>query len=218
MSPNERLQAILNHENTNLKAFSDRLGYARPQGLYDIFNGKVKSITEKLANSIMEVYPHYNRVWLLTGEGDMLKSDSSINKVAGQQQFHTYLIPMAAMGGSLTGFAEKGVTLQNCEIVFSPIDNADFAISVMGDSMAPEYPSGSRVFIKRINPEAFIEWGKVYVIDTCNGVTIKEVRQSDKPNCISCHALNPDPKFAPFDIPLDEVYGLYRVLVCIAAK
>lgn len=64
------------------------------------------------------------------------------------------------MGGSLTGFAELGVLLHNCEAVVSPIENVDFAITVYGDSMAPEYPSGSRILIKKINPDLFIDWGK----------------------------------------------------------
>lgn len=34
--------------------------------------------------------------------------------------------------------------------------------------MAPEYPSGSRILIKRIDEKAFIEWGRVYVLDTMN--------------------------------------------------
>lgn len=130
-----------------------------------------------------------------------------------------YLLPMYAMGGSLTGFAESGSLLQNCEKIISPIKGVDFAISVYGESMSPEYPSGSRVLIKKINPSIFIEWGKTYVLDTPNGVIIKEVHEcKDKPGYIKCHSINPDPKFSDFDIPLSEVYGMYRVLMCLSAK
>lgn len=120
--------------------------------------------------------------------------------------------------GSLTGFAEPGVLLQNCEAVVSPIENVDFAITVYGDSMAPEYPSGSRILIKKINPDLFIDWGKVYVLDTPNGVIVKEVHASDREGCVSCHSINPDPKFKPFDVLMDEVFGMYRVLMCLSAK
>lgn len=41
--------------------------------LYDIQKGKINGISEKLADLILEKFPHYNKVWLLTGEGKMLR-------------------------------------------------------------------------------------------------------------------------------------------------
>lgn len=41
--------------------------------LYDIQKGKINGISEKLADLILEKFPHYNKVWLLTGEGEMLR-------------------------------------------------------------------------------------------------------------------------------------------------
>ncbi len=46
-------------------------------------------------------------------------------------------------------------------------------MSVSGRGMAPEYPSGSQILIKRIDEKAFIDWGRVYVLDTCNSTVIK---------------------------------------------
>lgn len=130
----------------------------------------------------------------------------------------TYLLPMSAMGGSLTGFTSSAM-LKDCETIISPIENVDFAISIYGDSMSPEYPSGSRVLIKKIDPNIFIDWGKTYVLDTPNGVIIKEVHEcKEKPGYIRCHSINPDPKFSDFDVPLGEIYGIYRVLMCLSAK
>lgn len=125
---------------------------------------------------------------------------------------------MDSHGGSLTGMPADGAILQNCERIISPIKGVDFAISVYGDSMAPEYPSGSRVLIKRINPESFIEWGRTYVLDTCNGVIIKEVLHCSREGYITCHSINRDPKYSDFDIPMTDVYGMYRVLMVLTAK
>lgn len=134
------------------------------------------------------------------------------------KEYETWLLPMDSHGGSLSGIPADGTLLQNCERVISPIKGVDFAISVYGDSMAPEYPSGSRVLIKRINPESFIEWGRTYVLDTCNGVLIKEVLHCQREGYITCHSINRDPKYADFDIPMADVYGMYRVLMVMAAK
>ena len=36
--------------------------------------------------------------------------------------YTTYLLPMSAMGGTLTGFAAPGAMLQNCEAIISPTE------------------------------------------------------------------------------------------------
>lgn len=184
-------------------------------------------IGKDVINKVILAYPTVNSNWLLTGEGDMLINESinennkpnmktESNNITGY--YTTYLLPLSAMGGSLTGFAERGVMLENCEAIVSPIANVDFAITVSGDSMAPEYPSGSRILIKKINPSLFIDWGKAYVLDTPNGVIVKEIWESPKEGYIRCHSINPDPKYQPFDVPMQEIYGMYRVLMLLSTK
>lgn len=133
-------------------------------------------------------------------------------------EYETWLLPMTAHGGSLTSIPTEGTMPHNCERIISPIKDIDFAISVYGDSMAPEYPSGSKVLIKKINPEIFIEWGKTFVLDTSNGVIIKEIHYCEREGYITCHSINNDPKYKDFDIPLSEIYGMYRVLMVLTAK
>jgi len=87
---------------------------------------------------------------------------------------------------------------------------------VSGDSMAPEYPSGAQILIKRINESAFIDWGRVYVLDTCNGVVIKRVFPTDDPNILECRSINPE--YPPFKVATEDIYGVYRVLMCMSLK
>ena len=156
----------------------------------------------------------FNRIWLLTGEGEMLIN----NETLPDQTHDVYripLLPISAQGGVFNDFVVS-VQESECERIVSPIKGADFAISIQGDSMAPEYPSGSQVLIKRINERAFIEWGKTYVLDTCNGSVIKNLYPSDDPNKVICKSINPD--FPPFEVSLSDVYGVYKVLMCMALK
>ena len=221
MNGEEIINKILEELDVKAPTFAEKIGVLY-QRIFDIQRGKTKKISSQLANAIVSAYPQINLTWILTGEGEMLNT-SQINNSNEKKEFQnagyiTYLLPMSAMGGSLTGFGAPGVMLQNCEAIVSPIENVDFAITVYGESMAPEYPSGSRILIKKFSPDIFIEWGKVYVLDTPNGVIVKEVQDSDKEGYITCHSINPDPKFKPFDIPMNEVYGMYRVLMCMSAK
>ena len=134
-----------------------------------------------------------------------------------EQATTVLLLPVSAQGGSLNDFV-LSVREDDCEKVISPVRGVDFAMQVTGDSMAPEYPNGSRIFIKRINEKAFIEWGKTYVLDTCNGSVIKRVVPSDKEGFIKCLSINTDPIYAPFEVSLSDIYGIYKVLLCMSVK
>ena len=187
------------------------LGKSRKEG---------RDLSDKVIEKILNFYDEINKVWLLTGEGEMLNSDqprSESLEVKTEMATTVPLIPISAQGGSLNEFVVS-IKGSECERIISPIRGADFAIQVSGDSMAPEYPNGSRVFIKKINERAFIEWGKVYVLDTCNGTVIKTLVPSEKPECVKCISINPDPIYAPFEVNLQDVYGLYKVLLCMSVK
>ena len=180
--------------------------------------GKVEMYPETMERiaKYFEVSPS----WLLTGEGEMLRGNEAEGViVAGQKSEDEIslvpLLPIAAQGGSLNDFVVS-VKENDCERVVSPIRGADFAMPVAGDSMAPEYPAGSQIFIKKINERAFIDWGKVYVLDTCNGSVIKRVFPSDDTEKVKCVSINPD--YPPFEVSFEDIYGMYRVLLCMSVK
>lgn len=125
------------------------------------------------------------------------------------------VIPTGARAGTLGDFAESNAAY-DCERMVSPIRGADYAMQVTGDSMSPEYPSGSMVIIKKINEKAFIEWGKTYVLDTDNGAVIKTIRKTDDPQVIECVSLNP--AYQPFTMETKYINGWYRVLMVLSLK
>lgn len=144
------------------------------------------------------------RVQALTSPSQQFPSATSI-----------LVIPTEAMAGTLGEFSTS-IAAYDCERIISPIKDVDYAIKIHGDSMSPEYPSGSLALIKKINEKAFIEWGKVYVLDTVNGVVIKSVRKSERENEIECVSLNPN--YQPFRIDKSYIFGWYRVLMVLAMK
>ena len=202
------------------------IGQSKFEKLCGLSNGYINNSKGNFGSAkiedILKACDDLNRSWLLTGEGEMLKSknDPCDKDGSGNEDIeieHVRLLPLFAHGGSLSDFTVS-VKDSDCEKVVSPMKGADFAIQVTGDSMAPEYPSGSVILIKKINESAFIEWGKAYVLDTENGSVVKKVVPSDKEGCIRCVSINPDPSFAPFDVPLSSVFGIYRVLMCMSMK
>lgn len=138
-------------------------------------------------------------------------------KFLNLDEYYVPVLPTSAHGGSLQDYSIS-VQPSDCEYAISPIAGADMIIPVLGESMAPEYGNGSRVIVKKVNDKAFIEWGRVYVLDTVNGPVIKEIRKGDNEDELLCVSLNPDPKYAPFSVRREDILGVYRVLMCMALK
>ena len=95
-------------------------------------------------------------------------------------------------------------------------DYAPFPFLVAGDSMAPAYPGGTRILCQRVDESVFVEWGRVYLLDTINGMILKQVCKSETPGCVTCRSLNPDPAYTPFDVDTKYIRGWYRVLMKMA--
>ena len=137
-------------------------------------------------------YPDLNTEWLMTGVGPMTRGGSVKTSTATNKAEtpNVFTAPLLPL-------AAQGGTLN------------DFA---------PDYPNGAQVLIKKVDETAFIEWGRVYVLDTCNGSVIKEVRKGDDDDSVQCYSLNPDPKYQPFAVRFADIYGMYRVLMCMSLK
>jgi phage repressor protein C with HTH and peptisase S24 domain len=131
------------------------------------------------------------------------------------EQEMVLVIPTGARAGTLADFTDS-IAAYDCERMVTPIKGADYAIQVTGDSMSPEYPSGSMILIKKINEKAFVEWGKTYVLDTENGAVIKTIRKTDDPQVIECVSLNP--AYQPFTMDIKYINGWYRVLMVLSLK
>lgn len=201
------------------------LGKSNFEKSIDKSNGFVDKVTDNIrptsVKAITEAYPILNKEWLLTGNGNMLNSEETPIKEASlfiKEEEYSYevpLVPLHAYAGTLSTFTEGGAKYQDCEIIKSPIP-ADCAVQVDGDSMEPYYPDKSLVLVKQYYPDAFIEWGRIYVLCTCNGIVIKKVDKSEIEGCIRCVSLNPE--YADFDVERNHIQGWYRVLKGLTIK
>jgi len=125
------------------------------------------------------------------------------------------ILPIGARAGTIQDWADA-IHDYDCERIVSPIRGASLAAQVTGDSMSPEYPSGSQIIVKKIDPAAFVQWGEVYLLDTDNGPILKQVRQTDRADVVECVSLNP--AYQPFRVACEYIRGWYRVLMCLALK
>jgi SOS-response transcriptional repressor LexA len=200
----------------NERDVAEKLGYKKAS-LSQILNGHAP-LSEKFVKNLCSADANLNGVWIMKGEGNMLKSDTRAEQgLTAEDITYIPLLPLSAQGGGLNDFVVS-VKDGDYERIISPIKGVDFAMTVSGDSMAPEYPNGSQILIKKINERAFIDWGKTYVLDTCNGTVIKVLVPSAKEDFVRCLSINPEPRYAPFEVAFEDIYGIYRVMLCMSLK
>lgn len=210
-SVNQRIRQIIESKSLSVNAFANAIGVA--QGTLASMLNRGTEPSNKTLNAVLSAFPEVNPDWLLTGSGEMYTDRPSTTDNTDARLVP--LLPVAAQGGTLNDFVAS-VKASECEKIISPIRDVDYAMTISGDSMSPEYPSGAHILIKKINEKAFIDWGRVYVLDTCNGTVIKQLFPSDNPDTLLCKSINPN--YPPFEVSFSDIYGVYRVLMCMSLK
>lgn len=194
------------------------LGIAQPY-VSSIERGKRPLNQEK----VDELYKHYGdkitpyireRIVVISSSPPEGKSDKT-RQNEREDCSEIPLFPVSSEGGALKDF---NLEIRNTavEYMITPTKKADLAITVAGDDMSPEYPSGTKVVIKKIDENAFIQWGKVFVLDTINGVILKRLMPSKDPDVLICESINE--KYPPFEVRRQDVNGIYRVLMALSVK
>jgi len=169
-----------------------------------IFGGFSEDTAERWANAF-----GFSASFLMTGAGALIEAKESYKTVP--------LLPITAQAGHLADFS-TAISEYECERVISPIKDAELAIPISGESMYPEFPSGSVVYVRKINEKSFIEWGKAYVLDTINGPVVKYLAPGQSEEYVKCISANPSPMYAPFEVPLCDVLGIYRIVNMLCVK
>lgn len=203
----ERAKEVARHEGMSLVKFQEVLGLSNAH----FYN--TQKLSRKVTRVIEEKFPHIDTFWLSTGEGCMLKGQVPKAQTDG---YIVPLLPVAAQG-QISDDIQTLTEGFECEKILSPIKDVTLAVTINGDSMSPEYPNGSKVFVQRIDNNSFIEWGCAYLLDTINGVVIKNVVPvPDNDEQIICRSVNPN--FSEFRIRVSDIRGWYRVRCCLTIK
>lgn len=203
----ERLLEFLKTEGISGSEFTRKMGLS-PAYLASMR----KSMPEEKVEKLTQLYPQLSRDWLLYGEGEMYREEI-VEKGIDPYRFDRHLVPLIPVQAAAGNFPlwTQSVMPEDCQRIYSPIKGVDYAIRVKGDSMEPEIKSGTILFIKKINDKAFLPWGTPLVLDTENGSVCKMIFPSDKgEDYVEARSFNP--AYPPYNIPLESVYGIYRIL------
>ncbi len=144
------------------------------------------------------------------------KLNNEFKGVSGEKlkEYGVPMIPISAVAGFTCGDNE-GISLSDCEMYSVPEferKGVQFVIRISGSSMYPKYSNGDIIGCKKIEEILFFQWGKVYVLDTSQGVLVKRVFESKtSKDHITLVSDNKD-NYPPFDIPKSDVRSLSIVI------
>lgn len=213
MGVKERIFEFIDSLNMPVSRFEKQCGLS---------NGYLKSVKGAFSinkiEDILKAFPELSREWLLNGNGVMLQEQE--NRFREAKGDVLPLIPFIAMGG----YNEDNWTayIKDCPLYAVPDIKtpADFLIRVGGESMSPKYIEGDMLVCKMLNEVLFFQWGKTYVLDTSQGVMVKNIYEdTENKDNILLVSENKD-KYPPFPIPRSDirkialVVGSLRIRMC----
>lgn len=209
------------------KDLGAKIGYTNESAFSQVINGKAiepKNFIDKLKS----ILPDINDQWLLTGEGEMLKTPSKEGKgndtTEGANLTVGKVIPLydaeAAAGNGYEMDMSPARPLEMIQIG-GFLRESEAALRVYGSSMIPHYPPGCIVALKPW-VERFIEPGAVYVVETTTNRYLKRLMyNADKTalRCVSDNTIRHEDGSAKgelcypeFEIPVEDVRRLFRVV------
>ncbi|MCT4698488.1 XRE family transcriptional regulator [Tenacibaculum haliotis] len=207
---NERVAYLIEIKaNNNKKKFAEMIGFA-PQVVSNIVSGRKSKPSFDVLNAIKSSFVDVLSDWLLTGKGEILKSEVELPKIIKDSN-GVPLIPIEAMAG--WGQGDVAVMDYEAETYKVPeFDKlkVDFMIKVKGSSMYPKYNSGDTVACRKIELGSFFQWNKVYVLDTSQGAMVKRIKKSTQEDHVLC--VSDNKSYDPFDLPIEELYSIALVV------
>lgn len=210
MSIQERILQYIDFKGITPYKFCKDLGFS--MGYLD----KRGSIGTDKYLKIIEYYIDINPDWLLTGNGDMLKSKEVKlveNENSKLDNEFIPLIPIDAIAGYGTGEVQisKKELLKGYKIPEFKQRGVEYIIRVNGSSMYPKYSSGDLLGCKTVKDLTFFQWGKVYVLDTDQGPMVKRLFPvTDNEAFLECRSDNID--YPPFKIHKNSIYNVAIVI------
>ena len=150
---------------------------------------QTNGMTEDNLLKFLAHYKDINPTWLLTGEGEILKSTKN-PLISYDPQIGVPYYNVDFIGGFDLVFNDQTIT-PTSNIIFEPFAEAQFWCNVTGHSMEPQINHGDIVALKEV-PLDDILLGEMYAVVLDCARTIKTLRRSDDPNKLRFIPVNKD--------------------------
>lgn len=215
MEGKEIISLVLNDLGIKAPTFAKSIGL-KYQRILDIQTGKTQKVSTAVADAIIEKYPQYNRSWLVSGQGEMLKSSASTAEQPSKSLSRGVPYYNIDFLGGFDLIFNDSSTVPEYLIDFREFNRATCWCNITGHSMEPEINHGDIIALREIPDLSFIPYGEIYAIVTTTGMrTVKRIGPSSKPDCYSLIPTNKSPEYGIQEIPKSAICRIYEVLGCM---
>lgn len=230
ISLKERLLHFIEYKGITVQLFEKTVGLSNAS-VSKMGNNTRRSTIDKISNS----FPDLNTNWLLTGEGDMLNTENKVKSLSMIIDNEEDLKEALDKGIKLLPEVDFKFAAGQIELIngiesvkrywyLPDCRDCEAIAQISGDSMAPAYPSGCWVALKKygfsIDDTTQIPFGNVFGIVVKDKFTgdyhghIKVLRRhKDQSLCRKywiAHSLN-ESEYDDFDIEIAQVKSLWIV-------
>lgn len=192
----QRIEAVIKWANMTTNYFARYIGLARGENLYQIKRGN-NGISLDVAERIVAKFPQVDKLWLLTGEGQMF-ADTRLR--GAQIPFYDVDVEQ-----QITGVERLTA---DSYLVAAPVGECDLAMVYAGRAMGSLVPPGTVVLLKAVEREAIIP-GEEYVVVCRKIVTLRIVRTAAKGKYRLVAGNRED--FDDIVVDADEIVAVYKV-------
>lgn len=225
MSVADRIYQFADYKGVSINEISNKIevsnGYLAKQ------KSNLASIGSHIIEKIVSSYPEINLEWLITGKGNMLKSERKSDFMGVESGDDTFYVPMydaVVYGGDLKhgkSFDETITQIGTLKVSLQ-FKGATGAMFVRDDSMYPLYPNSSMVVYKEVVDRSIIAYGRDYIIETQDFRVVKRLLKTKHKDIILATSLNKEVWeygeykgsliYEPFEIPISKIMRLDFVL------
>ncbi|MEN5132397.1 LexA family transcriptional regulator [Elizabethkingia anophelis] len=214
----EILDELMNYKNFSKKTELAKFLNIKPNVLSNWYSRN--TLDEDI---IINAFPEINKVWILTGEGNMLLKEnnnpeqgSSGNISYNQNIGRPFYNLDWTLGLDKNDFEEYKYPEFNIDFKPANRDSIEWYRG-RGQSMLGEIDSGDYIALEEIIDFSWFPLGKIYGIITKNGFrTIKRIIKSDDKENYLLVSNNPDKKSHPDqEIPKNMITRLFKIVYVI---
>lgn len=181
-----------------------------------------RDLSDRNVEKILNFYTDLNRIWLLTGEGSMLKEEKPfVNEVTSRPTSDYMMVEYAdlrAAAGRIGGGDVSELPETHRRLVPKEFNNGKFlVVRVDGDSMDDgskrSLSDGDEVLIKEKTEDKWFDLPikkTLFVITSREGNVLKQIKEINKDEkYILCHSFNP--AYEDFKIFFEDIFQIFIV-------
>lgn len=229
----QRIKRFVSQKGISMRSFEIACGLSN-----GYFNGLKSTPSEEKSSMILDAFPELNRIWLLTGEGDMLNSTPSVVQT-NQNGDNINGVNVSINRGSSLNSDKEATSIDVVPVIpaeiykESSVDVVEYVqrnhdtlvkkpkvplfpqydaiYEVYDESMSDKFKSGDMLALKPMQGKWMIINGEPYVINTYSSGLIFRLLYDDGGDTITCKSFKNE-RFTDFKVSKVDIANIFRIV------